>query len=318
MLYLDNPLDRADHLRKQSQKIDELWSQAGSQLIPYCDGQFWFTPESNKTSNSSAATPGELVTLPTQHHEGPSTHRVFLGLRDNQAWFALDYSSHHARSSLPLPTQAQLHSLRALGPLLSAQEGAILAYTQAILHWHQHSKFCQNCGNENELKSAGHVRCCSNALCGKETFPRTDAAVIMLIIDDRDKSTERALLGRSALWPKGVFSTLAGFVEPGETLEDAVRREVFEEAGIRVGEVTYQASQPWPFPQSMMLGFSAYATSYDITVNHDELSDAGWFSKSDLAEFGDWGDEQFALQLPRPDSISRYLINSWLHDSQDK
>jgi len=261
MLYIDNPIDRADHLRKQAHKIDELWSTGSTKLIPYSEGQFWVKGTANETVDEPLFKYSDLVTLNTQQHSGDCSHRIFLGFLDNEAWFALDYTDLPVKSALMQQTQAHLQNLRSISPLLDAQQGAILAYAQAVLHWHKHSRFCQVCGNKNTLINAGHVQSCSDTGCRKETFPRTDAAVIMLVVDKPKTGPERALLGRSAQWPLGVYSTLAGFVEPGETLEDAVRREVFEEAGVNVGEVEYQASQPWPYPQSMMLGFRAQAMS---------------------------------------------------------
>ena len=311
MLYTANSFDRADQLRKDSDQIDTLWQAAGTKILPFRDGKFWLDP----LPDGTGVHPGigmQAVAIDASEHRGEHGNRVFLGFKDKVAWFALDYSGHPAESAPPVPPAAQPFDLRAAGPLLSAEDGAILAYAQAIFHWHRQSRFCQLCGHANSLKHAGHVRHCSNPHCGRETFPRTDAAVIMLVVYRDDDGIERCLLGRSPQWPDGVYSTLAGFVEPGETLEDAVRREVFEEAGIQVGAVKYLASQPWPFPQSMMLGFQGEATSSEIRIDYDELADAAWFTRDDLAGFGNWGDERYALQLPRPDSISRHLIDTWL------
>lgn len=309
MLYVNDPFDRADHLRKQQKEVDTLWSQRSSKLVPYCAGQFWIADQLTTEQNYKS-----IVTINTQEYTDDFSQRLFLGLHKQQAWFAMDFTEQPEQLADLLPERAQQASLRSIGTLLNAQDAAILAYAQALLHWHQHSRFCQICGHPNTLRNSGHVRICTNADCQRETFPRTDAAVIMLVVDNSTGTSERVLLGRNAQWPSGVYSTLAGFVEPGETLEGAVRREVLEETNIHVGTVQYQASQPWPFPQSMMLGFRAWATSFDITVNPDELEDAAWFSREELETFGNWGDENFALQLPRPDSISRYLINSWLNE----
>ena len=310
MLYTDNPFDRADQIRKDHAQIDALWSRPDATLLPSLDGKFW-------VDQSMANGDTRIVTLTASQHSGENSHRVFLGFYNDVAWFALDYSDHSFADSLPIPAHAELLDLRAAGPQLSSHEAAIAAYAKAVLYWHQQSLFCQVCGHAKQIKNAGHVKLCSNPACAKETFPRTDPAVIMLVIDKTTSGPARCLLGRSPNWPNGVYSTLAGFVEPGETLENAVRREVFEEAGIEVGAVQYVSSQPWPFPQSMMLGFHAVATSTAINIDYDEIADAAWFTRAQLAEFGNWGDDRFELQLPRPDSISRHLIDLWLTQSED-
>lgn len=153
---------------------------------------------------------------------------------------------------------------------------------------------------------------CGSASCEKQLFPRTDPAVIMLVERHTESGERVCLLGRSAAWPKEVYSTLAGFVETGESLEEAVAREVLEEASITVTDVRYMASQPWPFPQSIMLGFIATATSDVIDIDPAELAEAHWFSDKQIADFGNWGDESTGPKLPRPDSIARYLIDSWI------
>jgi NAD+ diphosphatase len=168
--------------------------------------------------------------------------------------------------------------------------------------WHARHRFCGVCGAPTESVEAGHVRRCTSPACGASHFPRTDPAVIMLVHDG-----DRALLGRQKIWPPGMYSTLAGFVEPGESLEETVAREVFEESGIRVAEVRYHSSQPWPFPASLMIGFHAAAASREIRMDQSELEDCGWFSRAELRDFGRQG-----KALPRADSIARRLIEDWL------
>ena len=151
-----------------------------------------------------------------------------------------------------------------------------MVHAVALENWQRLHRFCSRCGERTVIAAAGHIRRCP--ACGAEHYPRTDPAVIMLVTDDQD----RVLLGRQVHWPEGRFSTLAGFVEPGESIEQSVRREVFEEAGVTVGEVEYVASQPWPFPSSLMLGFMARATSSEITVDGEEIQEARWFSREEL------------------------------------
>jgi len=159
------------------------------------------------------------------------------------------------------------------------------------------------CGNPTRAEEAGHVRRCTNADCDATHFPRTDPAVIMLVHDG-----ERCLLGRQKAWPQGMHSTLAGFVEPGESLEEAVAREVYEETKVTLDEITYHSSQPWPFPASLMLGFHARARTTAIEVDHSELEDARWYEKSWLLGHKDNDD----FRLPRRDSIARRLLEDWL------
>jgi len=303
MFYASQPLDRADHLRKDTDSIKRFLSSSNARIVPYYRGLLLVN-----TENSHAPT---ATTLPLPQPVEIAENAVFLGLYKDQPWFALDYSAQD-EDQLDTPRGSEWLDLRRTGPLLSADEGAILAYACAMMHWQQQSRFCAICGHVNSLRHAGHVRVCSNEQCGHESFPRTDPAVIMLVLHQpADGSPERCLLGRNPAWASGVFSTLAGFVEPGETLEQAVGREVFEEAGINVTAVSYVASQPWPFPQSIMLGFRAQASSTELTLEPEELAEAGWFTREELATFGNWGDDSFERQLPRPDSIARFLINSW-------
>lgn len=243
---------------------------------------------------------------------------IFLG-RDagGVAWFAEDISARapldaedRERGPAPavagLPEDAVWRDLRAFGVALPAGEAAVLAYARGMVFWHQAHRFCGRCGTPTESRRAGHLRACTNETCGAPGFPRTDPAVIMLVTDG-----DRCLLGRQAKWPEGMVSTLAGFVEPGETLEEAVAREVAEEAGITVGAVTYRGSQPWPFPSSLMVGFWAEAVTTDIRVDQDELEEAMWVRRADLAGFGEVGDGRSGWKLPRRDSISRWLIETW-------
>jgi NAD+ diphosphatase len=229
---------------------------------------------------------------------------VFLGERDGASYFALDVSSHEEhRLHEMFGRDAGFVDLRAVGATMDRAEGALLAYARGIMHWHARHRHCGMCGAPTRAEAAGHVRRCTDAGCSAEHFPRTDPAVIMLVTHG-----DHALLGRQRIWPAGMHSTLAGFVEPGESLEEAVAREVFEEAGVRVRDVRYHSSQPWPFPASIMLGFHATALDRDLAVDVEELETAGWFSRDFLLRPHD--PERF--RLPRPDSIARRLIEDWL------
>ena len=242
-------------------------------------------------------------------------HLVFLGLDKDIPVFAADVSLNDERDILALPGDHELVDLREVGWLLSAREAALLAYARGLLYWNAHTGFCSNCGSRVESQQGGHIRTCTNSACARIHFPRTDPAVIMLVEDFSDPHNPRCLLGRNSRFPSRLVSTLAGFVDPLESLEECVQREVFEEAGIRVDNVTYQASQPWPFPSSIMLGFRARALNTDIKIDGVEIAEAHWFRPDQLKTFGEWGDGGENYCLPRRDSIARFLIESWIKDT---
>ncbi len=200
-----------------------------------------------------------------------------------------------------VPADLRPASLRMIGPAIDQDDASLAVHAVGIARWHERHRFCPACGAPSVPAQAGHVRVCT--ACGTQQFPRTDPAVIMLITDDQD----RALLGRNPTWPEGRFSTLAGFVEPGEALDDAVRREVMEEVGVRVGDVQYASSQPWPFPQSLMLGFFGTADSTQISVDADEIAEARWFTREEVTDMT----ASAGLLLPPNVSISRALIQAW-------
>jgi len=239
---------------------------------------------------------------------------VFLGLIEERAHFALDLSPLEAPlEMLRSPALAasgidaarvRFTDLRQLGGRIERREGALLALARAMMFWHARHRFCGLCGNPTRSEEAGHMRRCTDPACNTMHFPRTDPAVIMLVSDG-----ERALMGRSKQFPPGMYSTLAGFVEPGESLEMAVAREVREETGIEVGAVYYHSSQPWPFPANIMLGFHAAALTTEITIDYGEIEDARWLERQWLLSHAD--DDSF--RMPRLDSIARRLIEDWLH-----
>lgn len=188
--------------------------------------------------------------------------------------------------------------LRPLASELPPGEAGLFAYARALNLWRASHRYCSRCGTANVAIRAGHTRQCP--ACGYQSFPRIDPAIIVLVHDG-----EHALLGRQASWQQGRYSTIAGFVEPGESLEDAVRREVLEETGVDTYAVDYHSSQPWPFPASLMLGFTARGTHTDPVLHDGELEDARWFSRADI--------RAGLISLPPAESISRRLIEHWLH-----
>jgi NAD+ diphosphatase len=201
-----------------------------------------------------------------------------------------------------LPREASFEELRPLSPLLAGAEAGLLAYARALSIWRTRQRYCGACGSPTVPARAGHSMRCSKEGCAQEFFPRLDPAIIVLVTDG-----ERALLGRQATWSPGRYSTIAGFVEPGESLEDAVAREVMEETGVPVTGARYESSQPWPFPASIMLGFRAWARAGSPARVSGELEDTRWFTREEIRAGG-------ATLLPFAHSISRRLIVTWLEE----
>lgn len=226
--------------------------------------------------------------------DAPAGELAFLGQHGDESYAAVIVPGRVDASLQP-------RGLRELGVMLEPLEGSLAVHAVGLARWHATHTHCARCGHPTQVADAGHSRVCP--ACGARNFPRTDPAVIMLITDGDD----HALLGRQATWPERRYSTLAGFVEPGETLEDAVRREVIEEVGIGVGEVRYAGSQPWPFPSSLMLGFFGTADTHDIRVDGLEIAEARWFSRDEITELTASGD----VLLPPLLSISRWLVETW-------
>ena len=271
-------IDRAEQLRNDGARLAALWPDARVLVLDR-------NTDADATDARDALALRRGAALP----DGALGAALFLGIDAQGAWFA-----HIA------DTVANALDLRAAAARLPAFEASLFAYARALALWRQRTRFCVHCGAALRTAHAGHVARCD--ACASDHYPRIDAAVIMLVSDG-----ERLLLGRQASWPQGRYSLLAGFVEPGETLEETVAREVMEEAGVRVLRADYVASQPWPFPSGMMLGFSALAEP-DVPRCNDELEDARWFGRAELRADVAAG----KLGLSRPESISRWLIERWL------
>ena len=292
--YTATALDRAGHRRREPGWIADQLAHPETRFV-----LVWRSQSLMRQAGAGEPAPALLTRAAVLAVESDP---VLLGLREGRAFFALDLSRHERPFEALSVEGVEFVDLRRVGPLLPRDEGALLAYARGILHWHSRHGFCGVCGSPTRSEDAGHVRRCANPDCNAQHFPRTDPAVIMLVTDG-----ERALLGRQKVWPRGQHSTLAGFVEPGESLEQAVAREVREETGIVVDDVTYHSSQPWPFPASLMLGFYAAARTRALTIDPEELEDGRWFSVAEIRGFAGTG-----FSLPRADSIARRLIEGWL------
>ncbi|WP_333680143.1 NAD(+) diphosphatase [Dyella sp.] len=226
-----------------------------------------------------------------------------MGIVDGQPHFMLLLDENDDVAALEAALDARRMGLREAGLLLPADEAGLFAYAKGLAHWQRETRFCARCGAPVQLVSSGHRAQCTNGDCGRLHFPRTDAAIIVIV-----EHQGACLLGRQAGWPPGRYSTLAGFVEPGEALEDAVRREVAEEAGVIVGDVHYHSSQPWPMPASLMVGFTAAALSPTIRLRDGELEDARWFTPQQIIDALADG----SLKTPTRLSVSYQLLSHWL------
>ncbi len=227
---------------------------------------------------------------------------VFLGEWDSIAYFAADISPLEHDAATAVAPDAEFHDLREAALLLPAAEAAILGQARGMVYWHRRHRFCGRCGAETYSAEGGYVRVCTNPECGRRDFPRTDPAIIVLITDG-----QRALLGRQPHWAVGRFSTIAGFIEPGESAEEAVAREVFEETGVHLDAVHYHSSQPWPFPASLMLGFTAEAQPQPVQLRDGELEQARWFARADIRD----GLRDGSFALPPSLSVAFHLIEDW-------
>jgi NAD+ diphosphatase len=234
---------------------------------------------------------------------GPESAPILLGVSGGVAHFAVDISAlEKPESELGVRGAAEFHEVRGAAARLAGEEAASVAVARSLAAWHETQRFCGACGAKTRPERAGWVRRCD--ACDREHFPRTDPVVIAVVVRG-----ERCLLGRQPSWPERMFSALAGFVEPGESLEEAVRREIREEAGIEVGAVRYHATQPWPFPHSLMIGCVAEGLSEEISLNDRELGAARWFSRDELrAALAGSGD----YAVPGPLAIAHHLIRAFV------
>jgi NAD+ diphosphatase len=286
-------LERVSHLRTDPAWFDAALADAKSRVVPMWNSR-------SLIADGRAAVLLELSQIPAEHRN--SDKLILLGRFGGAPMFA--YEIEGAESGA-VPEGARFEELRTVAALMPADQAGLLGYARAMIHWRRMHRHCGRCGAETLPGRAGHVLVCTNPTCRHEQFPRIDPAIIVLVTDG-----PRVLLGRQAAWPPGRYSTIAGFVEPGESLEDAVAREVAEETGVRVGEVRYHSSQPWPFPSSLMLGFTAWATTDEINLEDEELEDARWFTRADL--------ESGTPKLPPPVSISFRLIEHWFDSASNR
>ena len=287
LAYSGNPLDRAAARRSDDAWLAAALADPRARLLP-----MW---------RDLCLVDGDRpVTLNGGERPAAGVADVFLGLDGDVPVFAVDLSALDEADALAATGATGTRDVRALFSTLDAATAAAYGQARGLLHWHRNQRFCGTCGGSTAVRQGGSLRACAG--CGKLLFPRIEPAVITLV-----QSAHRCLLARHGGAPAGGWSTLAGFVEVGESLEDAVRREVAEESGVRVGEVVYAASQAWPFPAGLMVGFRAHALDESIAVDGVELVEAGWFTRAEVRDI-------VTARPRRPDAIDRYLIETWLSE----
>jgi len=295
-----NPLDRAS-----AQRPDPVWL-AAKRSDPRARVLLLWKLQPLLSGPENAAETAELGLVDGRLASGlgePGAVEVFLGLRGETPYFARDISTLPDPLAAALANYGHFRNARAAAALLADEDVAILGQAKALIDWHNRHRFCAQCGTATSIADGGYRRLCAN--CNAEHFPRTDPAVIMLVT-----AGDHCLLGRNKRFSGGHYSTLAGFVEPGETIEEAVRREVYEEVGVRTGVVHYFGSQPWPFPSSLMIGCFAEAKSRDIEIDGNEIVAARWFDRATVKLL--LTGESDEVLLPRRDAIAFHLISNWM------
>lgn len=295
-VFTHSDLNRMVHQRKDAGRLASLKESPSTRFVLFHQDRFLV---SEKTE--------PMPFLATSRHvdrwKSSVECTVYLGCRGDHHYFALDFCDALFLEGISTG-DASLAGLREFGHLLKAEDATLLSYSKALFHWHRAHKFCGNCGSATESFQGGHCRRCTKSECAMVHFPRTDPAIIVAVTKDG-----KCLFGRQGTWPESRYSVIAGFVEPGESVEQAVVREVLEETDIRLESVNYHSSQPWPFPGSVMLGFTATAASQDISLNDGELQDAHWRDVDEVVD----GLKSQEFRVPPNFSIAYRLIEDWFN-----
>lgn len=282
------PLTRAVHIRLDQGALEQAWNAETSRVVTVWRSRCMV--QHNAAVLLPPARLGQAIRL---------ADSIYLGQLEGQHVFAAMLGNEPAASGLD---ESAFASFRNLMGDLPAADAAVLAYAKGMIEWQQRHRYCGLCGAPNKPEGGGFTMVCSNPMCSYRNFPRIDPAIIVLVV-----TSDQCLLGRQTEWPATRYSTIAGFVEPGESLEDAVAREVHEETNVTVSDTQYMGSQPWPFPGAMMIGFHANAVTRAIRLNDGELADARWFSRAEIAAA--------EISLPPVNSIAFQLIEHWFDAS---
>jgi NAD+ diphosphatase len=300
--FAGNPLDRADAQRRDPEWLARAAVEPNNRYLPFAKLNVLLAGEEPRLG---------WLNTPQIQRLNLQAPPILLGIEQDIAHFAIDVSEiDNPESALDLGDEWRFEDCRAAAMVLNPELTGILAQARSQLDWHRRHRFCSVCGNPSEAERGGHVRRCPS--CRAEHFPRTDPVAIMLITNG-----DECLLGQSAgrLARTGMYSALAGFIDQGESIEEAVRREVGEEAGIQVGEVRYHSSQPWPFPSSLMIGCHGKAISTEIEIDPTEMADVSWFSRAAVQLAMDQANPE--LKVPGPIAIAHHLIKAWVAGEAD-
>ena len=301
--YASSAINRHGDFRNNVELLNTIITEKNTKFVPFYNGKNLFL-EINEIIKPVIFDKSQI----NDFFPNGVINTIFLGVANALNYVGVDLSSSNEKFNTWLKkNKIIIDDLRRFGPILDDIEASFLAFSNGMFFWQNTHKFCGSCGFQNFSTQGGFVMKCSNNNCGKSHFPRTDPAIITLI-----SFKDKVLLGRSPRFPDSMYSTLAGFVEPGESLEQALEREVFEEVGIKVKNIKYFSSQPWPFPASLMLGFFAEALNDQLTIDYDEIEDAHWFSINELKSLKHpYIGRNF--KLPRVDSIARRLVDTWVN-----
>ena len=305
--YISEGFNRNHLLRKNQEFLIQSKERTKELLIVYWQGRFLVEKSDNKVVICNFAQVEVYESLVV------SNEKIILGEIEEHLVWVIDLSDKTSSEILEHSKEASLEDLRKIIVGLNNNEASILAYAKGMINWQNKHQFCGLCGTRNKCLEEGHVMACGNKQCQNVTYPRTDPAVIVLVEFKKKGEPTKCLLGRRKIPNGWICSTLAGFVEPGESLEQTVEREIKEETNLVVNNIRYVASQPWPFPSSIMIGFRAESNSLNYTLDKTEVPDACWYTAEDLKI----GMEQGILQPSLKDSIARFLITTWMRENLD-
>ena len=306
VLYTSNEIDRCSEIRTNPSYLKDIIYGKNSRFIPVWNSKSFFV-KFNENIESLILKKNEAESIFSKIN---TQELIFLGKANDVYYFSINFFNKNINIPLQFYEKEIIcEELRFYGSYLNELDSSLLALAKGMTFWHIKNQFCGVCGSKNHVRDGGFVLKCCNKICNASHFPRTDPAIITLI-----SFKNEILLARSSRFPEKMYSTLAGFVEPGESLEQAVKREVFEEVGVKVNSISYFGSQPWPFPASLMLGFFAKAENKKMMIDYNEIEDAHWFKLEHLRELKHPRIFQ-GFKLPRKDSIARRLVNHWLHNN---
>ena len=308
-IFSNNPLDRVSYLRSDPEWIKKMITDSKSMFVPFSKGQPFVSTISGLTSKSALENQLSPAWFPYNFFDNQIIENsiiIFLGLLDDIAFFAIDLSKiNDPENQVNLINMGSFEDLMALSSQpIESGELAMLGQAKAIFEWHNSHTYCSRCGEKSNIVEGGYKRVCNH--CKAEHFPRTDPVVIMLATYN-----DHAFLGRQKRFPPGMYSALAGFIEPGESIEEAVARELNEEAGIIINDATYHSSQPWAFPNSLMIGCIAESTSEKFKLDEIEIDEGRWFSRDELRKAIN-GDENSKFFVPPKMAIAHHLIKAFV------